>query len=76
MLLGVEDDGGVFGVTRDNLEEWVMATCRDKIRPAIIPFYEVVRDVEPGKDVAIVRVTPGYAVHSRWHNQGDPKPKN
>ena len=71
VLLGVEDDGSIFGVTRANLEEWVMTTCRDKIRPAIIPFYEVVRKVEPGKDVAIVRVTCGYDVHSLWHNNGN-----
>lgn len=71
VLLGVEDDGSISGVTRDNLEEWVMTACRDKIRPAIIPFYEVVRNVEPGKDVAIVRVTRGYDVHSLWHNNSN-----
>ena len=64
VLLGVEDDGSISGVTRADLEEWVMTTCRDKIRPAIIPFFEVVREVEPGKDVAIVRVTAGFDVHS------------
>jgi ATP-dependent DNA helicase RecG len=26
-----------------------MTTCRDKVRPGLIPFYEVVKDVEPGK---------------------------
>jgi ATP-dependent DNA helicase RecG len=71
VLLGVEDDGSIAGVTRPRLEEWVMTTCRDKIRPAIIPFFEVVRDVEPGKDVAIVRVTRGYDVHSLWHNNSN-----
>jgi len=45
-----------------------MTTCRDKIRPAIIPFFEKIRAVEPGKDVAIVRVPPGFDVHSLWHN--------
>jgi ATP-dependent DNA helicase RecG len=68
VLLGVEDGGTVSGITRDKLEEWVMTTCRDKIRPAIIPFFEIVRNVEPGKDVAIVRVAPGFSVHSVWHN--------
>jgi len=48
-----------------------MTTCRDKIRPAIIPFFEVVREVEPGKDVAIVRVTAGFDVHSLWHNNSN-----
>ena len=71
VLLGVEDDGSISGLTRTNIEEWVMTTCRDKIRPAIIPFFEVVRGIEPGKDVAIVRVTRGYDVHGLWHNNGN-----
>ncbi len=70
LLLGVEDNGTVSGITRAALEEWVMTACRDKIRPAIIPFFEIVRDVEPDKHVAIVRVAPGFSVHSVWHNSG------
>jgi ATP-dependent DNA helicase RecG len=66
VLLGVEDDGRISGITRPNLEEWVMTACRDKIRPSIIPFFEVVREMEPGRDVAIVSVTRGYDVHSVW----------
>lgn len=68
VLLGVEDDGRVSGITRDNLEEWVMTACRDKVRPGLIPFYEVVKDVEPGKDVAVVRVSRGFDVQTLWHN--------
>src|SRR5713226_2067493 len=62
VLLGVEDDGTISGLTRANVEEFVMTTCRVKIRPPIIPFFEVIRAVEPGKDVAVVRVTTGYDV--------------
>ncbi len=68
VLLGAEDDGSISGLTRPNIEEWVMTTCRDKIRPPLIPFFEIVRDVEPGKDVAVIRVTRGYDVHSVWNN--------
>jgi len=68
VLLGVEDDGSISGLTRENLEEWVMTACRDKIRPPIIPFFEVVRDIEDNKDVAVVRVSRGFDVHSLWHN--------
>ncbi len=68
VLLGVEDDQSISGITRENLEEWVMTACRDKIRPPIIPTYEVIRDVEPGKDVAIVSVQPGWTVHHVRHN--------
>lgn len=69
VLLGVDDDGSVAGLSRAHLEEWVMQVCRDKVRPEIIPFYEVVRDVAPGKDVAVVRVEPGLDVHHVWHAQ-------
>lgn len=68
VILGADDDGTVVGLTRDRLEEWVMTTCRDKIRPELIPYYEVVRDMEPGKDVAVVQVDRGWAVHNVWHN--------
>ena len=68
VLLGVEDDGTITGLTRQHLEEWVMNVCRDKIRPAIVPFFEAVSDVRDGNDVAVVRVTRGYDVHALWHN--------
>jgi len=68
VLLGVEDDGNITGITRHNLEEWVMTVCRDKMRPELIPYYELIRDVEPGRDVAVVRVERGWSVHHVWHN--------
>jgi ATP-dependent DNA helicase RecG len=71
VILGVDDDGTVFGLTRADLEGWVMTACRDKIRPPIIPFFEIVRDLELGKDVAIVSVTRGYDVHSLWHHNSN-----
>ncbi len=68
VLLGVEKDGTLSGIARPNLEEWVMTACRDKIRPELIPFYEVVRNLEPGKDIAVVRVNRGWTVHHVWHD--------
>lgn len=68
VLLGVEDDGTPCGLTRQDIEEWVMTACRDKIRPELIPYFEIVRDVTPGKDVAIVRIEQGWDVHHLWHN--------
>lgn len=59
VLLGVEDDGAVHGTTRNNLEEWVMQLCRDKVDPPIIPYYEVFPDLEPGRHVVSVRVLQG-----------------
>jgi ATP-dependent DNA helicase RecG len=69
VLLGVEDDGSIFGTTRADLEEWVMTLCRDKIRPEIIPYFQWIRDVEAGKHVAVVQVERGWAVQSVWHHQ-------
>ncbi len=68
VLLGVNDDGEVAGTTRERLEEWVMTACRDKVRPAIIPYFETIKDARPGRDVAVVRVPRGVNVHSLWHN--------
>ena len=42
ILLGVEDDTTVTGLTRDPLkaEEWLMQIARDHIQPAVIPYWE------------------------------------
>jgi len=68
VLLGIDDDGSVTGVTRARLEEWVMTACRDKIRPELIPYFEIIKEVEPGKDVAVVQVDRGWGVHHAWHD--------
>jgi ATP-dependent DNA helicase RecG len=70
ILLGVEDDGSIYGTTRPDLEEWIMELCRTKVDPPIIPYFEWLRDVEPGKDVAVVRVLTGHnKPYARFHNQ-------
>jgi len=69
VLLGVGDDGTVHGTSRADLEEWVMQLCRDKIDPPIIPYYEVQKDVELGRDVAVVRVLQGPdKPYARFHD--------
>ena len=60
ILLGVEDDGKISGIQRQNIEEWVMEACRTKVEPEIIPYYETVA-LENGKRVAIVRISSGPA---------------
>jgi ATP-dependent DNA helicase RecG len=55
VLLGVEDDGSVSGLTRDphDAELWVMNICRgDHLRPPVIPYWETI--VVEGRPVAIV----------------------
>jgi ATP-dependent DNA helicase RecG len=65
VILGVENDGTISGVTRPQLEEWVMNAISGRITPQIIPFYEEVI-TDGGKRVAIVGVERGpnkpYAV--------------
>ncbi|MCC7381701.1 MAG: putative DNA binding domain-containing protein [Deltaproteobacteria bacterium] len=68
VLLGVEKDGAISGLERTNLEEWVMTACRDKIRPELIPYFEIIRDVEPGRHVAVVEVSRGWNAHHVWHD--------
>ena len=44
VLLGVEDNGTVSGLSRDRrqAEEWVMEVARTHVRPATIPYWETV----------------------------------
>ena len=45
LLLGVEDDGTVTGLTRapKQVEEWIMEVARVHLRPAAIPFWETLK---------------------------------
>lgn len=55
ILLGVEKDRSVSGLTRDaeRAEEWVMEVARVHLRPAIIPFWETI-DYGDGRIVGVV----------------------
>ncbi|MDE0117644.1 MAG: putative DNA binding domain-containing protein [bacterium] len=57
VLLGVEDDGEISGLTRSSgkAEEWIMQIARDHLMPSIIPTWEVT-DLEGGTMVGIVTV--------------------
>ena len=66
VLLGVEDDGTVSGIQRSDLELWVMNVCCDLVRPEIIPYFEIIKDVGGGKSVAVVHVERGWTVHHLW----------
>lgn len=61
LLLGVEDDGSVSGIQRDDLETWVMDTVFGRyVHPMILPFYEEV-ELDDGKRVAVISFTQGTA---------------
>lgn len=59
VLLGVEDDGAISGVQRDDLETWVMDIVFGRyIHPLLLPFYEVIA-LDDGKRVAVVSIATG-----------------
>jgi len=61
ILLGVEDDGSISGIQRDNLEEWVMdAVFGRYVHPMILPFFETVQ-VDNQRRVAVISLTEGTA---------------
>ncbi len=73
ILLGVEDDGTISGIHRENLEHWVMDTVFGRyVHPMILPFYEEVK-VDDDHRVAIITITQGatkpYVV--RHHGRED-----
>lgn len=70
VLLGVNDDGTIYGTTKGNLEEWVAELCRAKIDPPLIPYFTWFRDVEPGKNVAAVQVLRGPDKPYAWVHAG------
>lgn len=61
LLLGVEDDGTISGIQREDLETWVMDTVFGRyVHPLILPFYEEVV-MDDGMRVAVVSLTQGTA---------------
>ena len=56
ILLGVEDDGTISGITRSNLSEWVADTVFGRyVHPQILPYYEEVA-MGGGKRVAVITI--------------------
>lgn len=59
ILLGVDDDGHVIGLSRTvaETEEWVMNICRDSVIPPLIPFWEtVVWDAATDTRIGIITI--------------------
>lgn len=57
ILIGVDDDGNIAGVSETLLEEKVMNVCRNNCIPNIIPEFQSV-DMD-GKIIAIVTISKG-----------------
>ncbi len=61
IFLGVEDNGEISGITRKNLELWVMDTVLARyVHPAIVPFYEEL-PLGNSKKIAVLTVGEGIA---------------
>ena len=59
ILLGVDDDGTISGIQRNDLERWVMDTVFGRfIHPQIIPFYEEIQ-VSKQHRVAAISISQG-----------------
>lgn len=58
ILLGVEKDGTISGIQRENTEEWVMNVFATKVHPMILPFYEEVA-IGSGRRVAVITFAQG-----------------
>jgi len=54
ILIGVDDEGNIKGVSDDKIEETVMNICRNSCIPHIVPFCEIV-EIE-GKKIAVISV--------------------
>lgn len=68
ILLGVDDDGSISALQRDNTQEWVLNVFRDKVFPQLIPFYEEL--VIDDKRVAVITLATGLSKpYMLKHNQ-------
>ncbi len=57
ILLGVEDEGQISGLTRNrkDAEEWVMNIARHNLQPPVIPVWTCI-EVEAGKMVGVIEL--------------------
>ncbi len=68
ILVGVEDDGAISGIRRQNLQEWLMDTVIGRhVHPFVLPDYEEV--MTDGGKVAVVQIHQGSSKpYVRQHN--------
>ena len=62
ILIGVEDDGAVQGVRRNDMEAFIVNVCRNAIRPSILPQIE--KMFHGDKLIYIITIEQGDAVYS------------
>jgi ATP-dependent DNA helicase RecG len=58
ILLGVDDNKNIVGITRPNLSEWVADTVFGRyVHPLMLPYYEEVT-MDDGRRVAVITIGP------------------
>ncbi|MDQ6968094.1 MAG: putative DNA binding domain-containing protein [Mariprofundaceae bacterium] len=72
VILGVENDGTIPGLQRENPEEWVMNVMRDKIHPLVLPFYEKIK-IDDNVFVAVITFPQGVSKPYVLRNRGEEK---
>lgn len=60
IIIGIEDDYSISGLTGSNCEEWVMNICRTLVMTGVIPYYEEIQ-VDRGKRIAVVHIDMGFS---------------
>jgi ATP-dependent DNA helicase RecG len=61
ILIGVEDDGSISGIQRNDLETWIMDTVFGHyVHPLIVPYYEEI-PLDNNKRIAVVSFDQGTA---------------
>ncbi|MFP3089550.1 putative DNA binding domain-containing protein [Treponema sp. TIM-1] len=70
LLLGVEDDGTISGISREDLETWIMDTVFNRyVHPLIIPFYEEIK-IDEKRRVAVISFPQGTEKPYVLRNKG------
>ncbi len=67
LLIGIDDEGGIEGCKRVDIEEFVINVCRNNINPSILPVIE--RVVVEDKSVLVVTILRGDTAHSTNRGQ-------
>lgn len=57
ILIGVDDDGNIKGVSDKQIEEKIMNICRNNCIPNIIPAFEIIDIAE--KTIAVITISKG-----------------
>ena len=61
ILIGVEDDGAITGVNDRDMEMRIINTCRNNIRPSLIP--QIFKQAFNNSIILVVKINPSDTIH-------------